>query len=147
MHARKQLLDLEGLDDVVVRAHLQTGDLVLGLALGGEHDDGHFHGLAQLAADLPAVHHGQHDIEQHKVGLDLLGHLDGLAAVGRVRHLEAILLQVQAQQFRDVDIVLHDEHFLAHVLLPPSPARRAGHNDPMVHPIINNRHVFFMSNL
>jgi len=33
------------------------------------------------------------------------------------------------------------------VLLPPSPARRAGHNDPMVHPIINNRHDFFMSNL
>ena len=147
VHACKQLLDLKGLDDVVVRTHLQTGDLVLGLALGGEHDDGHFHGLAQLAADLPAVHHGQHDIKQHEVGLDLLGHLDGLAAVGRVRHLKAILLQVQTQQFRNVDIVLHDEHFLAHVMLPPSPARRAGHNDPMVDSIINKQRTFFMSNL
>ena len=129
VHARKQLLDLEGLDDVVVRAHLQAGDLVLGLTLGGEHDDGHFHGLAQLAADLPAVHHGQHDIEQHKVGLDLLGHLDGLAAVGRVRDLEPVLLQVQTQQLCDVVIVLHDEHFLAHVILPPSPAHlRAGYH-------------------
>ena len=125
MDAGQQLLDLEGLDDVVIRAHLQAGDLVLDLALGGEHDDGHFHGLAQLAADLPAVHDGQHDIEQHEVGLDLPGHLDGLAAVGRVRDLEPVLLQVQAQQLCDVAIVLHDEHFLAHVMLPPSPARAA----------------------
>ena len=129
VHAREQLLDLEWLDDVVIRAHLQAGDLVLGLALGGEHDDGHFHGLAQLAADLPAVHDGQHDVEQHEVGLDLLGHLDGLAAVGRMRHLEPVLLQVQAQQLCDVVIVLHDEHFLAHAMLPPSPARfRAGYH-------------------
>ena len=47
--------------------------------------------FADLAADLPAVHDGQHDIEQHEVGLDLLGHLDGLAAVGRVRDLEPVL--------------------------------------------------------
>ena len=38
--ARDELLHLKGLDEVIVRAHLETVDAVVDLSLGGEHDDG-----------------------------------------------------------------------------------------------------------
>ena len=62
--ARDDFFRLEGLDHIVVGAQLQTEDLVEDLALGGDHDDGTVGGLADLAAYLPAVHLGQHDVQQ-----------------------------------------------------------------------------------
>ena len=45
--ARRQLLGLERLGDVVVGARLETGDHVVGVGPGGDHDDRDVAGAAQ----------------------------------------------------------------------------------------------------
>ncbi len=77
----QHLLHLKGLDDIVVGPHLQAGDFVGGVAFGGEHEDGGFVGLPDLGAHGPAVHHRQHDIQQHQVGAEEAVELQGFAAV------------------------------------------------------------------
>ena len=115
MDARDQLLDLEGLGDVVVRAHLQAADLVAGLALGGEHDDRHGRFLADVPADLPAVLDRQHDVQQHDVRLEEIEAALRLAAVRRDHDLEAVLAEIKAQQLGDIAVVLHNKRAFAHV--------------------------------
>ncbi len=68
----QQLGRVERLDQVVVGAGAQAADLLLDLALGGEHDDRDVAGGAllgpDLGRDLVAVELGQHDVEQDQVG-------------------------------------------------------------------------------
>ena len=111
MYAREQLLDLEGLGDVVVGAHLEPGDLVEGLALGGEHDYGHFRGLAHLAAHLPPALAGEHDVEQHDVGLFGEGEVYALLPVAGDEHVESVFLKIEAEQLGDIGVVFNDESF------------------------------------
>ena len=114
MDPGQQLLHLEGLDNIVVRSHLQAGHLVDGLALGGEHDDGGLVGLPDLGADGPAVHHREHDIQKDQVGAEGAVQLQGLAAVAGHHGLIAFLLQVEVHQLGDVGLILYDEHFSCH---------------------------------
>ncbi len=93
---RDDLLGFKGLDHIVVRSQLQTEDLVKYLALGGEHNDGAVGGLADLPAYLPAVHLGQHDVEQHQRRLFTLKELQRLLAVVGDRGVVALFLDVQA---------------------------------------------------
>ena len=115
VHAREQLLDLKGLDDIVIRAHLEAGDLVLGLALGREHDDRDLAVFADGLADLPAIHDGQHDIEHDEIGVLGLRQMQARSPVVRDEHLEAVLLQIQPQELGNIDIVLNDDDFLTHM--------------------------------
>ena len=112
--ARHQLLHLKGLDDVVVRAHLQTRDAVAHVALGGEHDDRGLGLLADLRAHAPAVEHGEHDIEQHQIRLLLFKLLHGLAAVIGDTDLEALLVQIHTDEIGDIPVVLHHQNIACH---------------------------------
>ena len=71
LDAGQQLGRVERLDEVVVGTGAQAADLLLHLALGGEHDDRDVRGAALLAADLGrdlvAVELGQLDVEQDQV--------------------------------------------------------------------------------
>src|SRR3972149_7022904 len=83
LDAEQELVYLRLLDDVAVGAGLQGAGDVLVLHVAGEHED---FGLGQAAADLTrrldAVEAGHDRVHEDDVGLDLLGDLDGLAAVG-----------------------------------------------------------------
>ena len=68
--AGQQLFHLKGLDDIVIRAHLQPGDLVDRLALGRQHDDGGLSLFPDVGAHGPAVHDGQHDVQQDQIGAE-----------------------------------------------------------------------------
>ena len=107
--AGQHLLHLEGLDDVVVRPLLQAGDFVLRLPLGGEHDDRGLVPLPDFFQHGPAVHDGQHDVQQHQVGLVGAEQLHTFAAVLGHLSLKALLLQVEMEQLGDVGVVLHDQ--------------------------------------
>jgi hypothetical protein len=67
---RAQLRQLNGFDQVVVGTGAQTLVLVGVIAPGGQHD--HARGVAELrvvlddARNLPPVHTGHHDVEQHQ---------------------------------------------------------------------------------
>lgn len=68
--ARHELAGAEGLGDVVVRARVEATDLVGLLALRGQHDDRHERIVTpDLLAHLVPVQIGEHQIEEHRVGL------------------------------------------------------------------------------
>ena len=76
---------VHGLGEVLVSSGVEPGHDVLGVRLGGDHDDGHEGqrevGL-ELTADLDAIHLGHHDVEQDQVRELLAGHGQRLLPVG-----------------------------------------------------------------
>ena len=67
--AGAQLAGVEGLDQVIVRPHLQAHDFVHVLVPGSEHDDGHRAARApQTAQHFKAIHARQHHVEHHQIG-------------------------------------------------------------------------------
>ena len=109
-----ELLHLEGLDDVVVGAHLQTLDAVEDLALGGEHDDGHPAGLPDLGGDGPAVHHRQHDVQQDQIRRLPLEFLHSPSAVSGDADIKPLFHQVHMDQVGDVAVILHYQDIASH---------------------------------
>jgi hypothetical protein len=92
-HARDDLPGAERLDDVVVGAELEADDAVGLVAAGGEHDDRHLRGAADLTADVEARSVGQHQIEQDEVGLDARGRIERLCDGARDAQVEPLTLQ------------------------------------------------------
>ena len=118
LDARNDLLGLKRLRHVIVRAELQTEHLVERLALGREHDDRLFGRLADLAADLPAVEAGQHDIQQHQIRLLFMEALQRGLAVVENDGLISVLFQIQPQQLADIGIVVDDhDSFRCHEMI------------------------------
>jgi len=102
----------EGLGDVVVGADFKAEDAVGLAAFGGEKNDGNAGeagGLADGAAKLEAVAAGDHDIEDEKRGTLALGIRNDVRAGGIDADDEAIVLQMMANEARDIRIVFDDE--------------------------------------
>ena len=118
VNAGQHLLHFKRLGDVVVGAHLQTGHLILQLALGGEHDDGDFGGLPDLLAHGPAVHAGQHNVQQHQIRLELVEFLQTGQTVSRDFALHLFLFQIDAQQVGNILIVFHNQYLCGHTVTP-----------------------------
>ncbi len=108
--ARKHLLEMEGLGDVVVGAGVEALDLVAPTIARGE--DQHRHGAAGAAPRLQhrnAVHLGQADIEDHRVvGLALAEEMPLLAVEGAVDDVAGVG-QRRRQLPVEIGIVLDDE--------------------------------------
>ena len=112
--AGHQLLHLEGLDQIVVGAHLQTGDAVVDLAFSRQHDDGCLGLFPDVGADGPAVHHRQHDIQQHHVRRLPVVLLHGLAAVIGDADVKALLLQIHPDQVGNIAVILDHQNIACH---------------------------------
>ena len=118
-HPGEQLLHVERLDDVVVGAPVEGGDL-LGLRVP---DRQHDHGLlgegAQPGQHLEAVEVGQPEVQDDEV--DAVGAQDPerRRAVAGGQHVIAAGLQARAEGAHDLAVVLDDEHSQA-VPLPAS---------------------------
>ncbi len=108
--AGEQLVGVDGLGHVVVRAAVESLDLVGGGGLGGHDDDGGGHAVAtQLVHDLEAVHLGEHDVEDHDVVLAGLRELvAGLAVVCGLR-VAAVLRQDVAHGVVEVLLVFDNQ--------------------------------------
>jgi hypothetical protein len=84
LNAGEQLARRERLRDVVIRAALETADLVLLLGASGQHDHRDFLGIfgaLQGARQLEPAHIRQHPIDEHQVGPHVDDPLARLAAV------------------------------------------------------------------
>ena len=68
----EQLVELERLDEIVVRARVEAGDLVVHAVARGEHEDRRSNvARAERSGHLQAVALGQHDVEHDRVvGVD-----------------------------------------------------------------------------
>ena len=121
LDAGKHFLHFKRLGDIVVSAGFQAHDLGIGVALGGEHDDGGLRLGADGLAHRPAVHHGHHHVQQHQIGLDGPEFGKALPAVRRHGDGVALLLQIHLQQLRNVAVILYDQNGNSHDYFPPNP--------------------------
>jgi len=117
-HPGQHLARVEGLGNVIVGAQLQPQDLVGVLHPRREHDD-RGGGQARVAADaaghLPAVQVGQHQVEEKQVGALIAQHRQRCGAIARHLHRISRLLQIPAQQPRNLPIIVHHQNaFVAH---------------------------------
>ena len=122
-----QLLEGEGLHEVVVRAGVETGDPVPDGVARGEHEDRHVRALlAQTACDLEPADVGQSDVEDDALdaGCVLRDLEPGLAVGGQFDDVPVVLEQ-PLEQPRETRIVLDDEevHDVS-AYLPASPTAR-----------------------
>ena len=109
-YTRDKLHHAEGLCDVVVRAAVQTDDLVVLGVLRGQKDDRERGGVgqaAQTAQDGNAVLAGEHDVEQHKIRHMLAHGLPERAALGKAPRLKAGRAQRIQYQLADAGVVFH----------------------------------------
>ena len=109
-HAGQELLRIERLHHVVIRAQVQPFHLLGRLPLGGEHEDGEIEVLLEHAAHFPAVHLRHHDVQHRQVHLRAFQHPKGRRAVGGLHHVEAGARQEVAHQLADVGIVVDDQY-------------------------------------
>ncbi len=104
-----QLLDVDRLAEVVLRAQLHGLDGGLHRAVGRHHDDHRLRAdLLDLGQQLDAVHARHAQVGQHDVGLDLLEQLQPGARVVRARDLVAVLVEQRLERRGGVHLVVDD---------------------------------------
>jgi hypothetical protein len=112
LDAGDELAGVEGLRQVVVRAHLEPDDLVDVLVSRAEHENRNVGALADAATDVDPVEIGQHQVEDDQQGRARARLLDGVAARAGTAHVEAGALEVHPHERRDARLVLDDENRL-----------------------------------
>src|SRR4029079_191048 len=105
-----QLVRVERLGDVIVRAKVEARGLVGGGALRRQQDHRHGPALAELAHDLDAVQIGHDDVEEDDVWPYLLRLLERLLATVRGDDAEALLGKRDRYELRDAWLVIRDEN-------------------------------------
>src|SRR6476659_2589139 len=103
--ARRQLVRMEGLGDVVVGPEIEALGLVGGRPLRGQQDHRHGTALAQLAHDLDAVEVGHHDVEEDDVGTDLLRLLERILTTARGDDTEPFLGERDRDELGDSRLI------------------------------------------
>jgi hypothetical protein len=113
LHALDDFVAIEGLDQVVVGAELQSGQPVLHVAAAGDQHHAEagraLHGLERLA-DFPAAALRHHHVEQHHVGKTRLRHGERFLTVVRAKNLGAERTQVKLEELDYVVIVVRDQN-------------------------------------
>src|SRR5690606_11180200 len=111
LHAQLEFFDVERLGDVIVCAQFQPGDLVAALVLLCQKDDGDMAGaggLAQFAADIVAVHIGQHNVEDDQMRKLLAGGRQRIAPARGDLDFVALPGKVNPQHVGNIKIVFDD---------------------------------------
>ncbi len=109
---RHELLGAEGLDDVVVRPHLEAHHAVGLVSPRGQHDHGEVAGAlvaAQLGAEGKAVHAGQLQVQDDDVVAPAAQPRERLPPVAQRLDREALGPEVVVDELDDVRVVLDDE--------------------------------------
>ena len=120
LDARGELLDRERLRHVVVGPELEPEHLVALVALRRQDDDRDAGVvLAHRLAHLEAVELGQHQVEEHEIGLLVEGLLDRLLAV--LRDVDGVALEAEASLEAEPDrgVVLDDQDAGRHAAASP----------------------------
>jgi hypothetical protein len=111
LEAGEQLLEREGLGQVVVGAGLEARDAVVDRVASGEHQHRRaVAGVAQAAADLEAVEPGHQHIQEHGVGGRGRLAADGLPPVVGQRDLVALDAQDPLERLPDRRLVVDHQH-------------------------------------
>src|SRR6266487_3036475 len=128
-HAGDELADRERLRDVVVGTELETRHLVRFGVLRGHHDDRNVGLLPDQPANVEPGQLGQHEVQDHQIGIVAVEPLDRLPPVEGHRHRVPILLERVADRFGERFLVLHQE----------DPALRVAHGCTSWEASVNSR--------
>ena len=113
--AGQQLLKGEGLDEVVVRAGIQTLHAVAHIVARGQHEHGHIAGVAQPFADFKPVQAGQHPVQDDQIRRVVARQFQPAVAV--VGHDRPVVFEYQAALDEAGDrhfILNHQNSFAGH---------------------------------
>ena len=99
----------EGLDEVIVRAKLQTYDAILDLALCSKHDDRNIRGVADGTAHALTGKLGQHEVEHDQVELMLLELLDGGLPVADADNPVTFALKICGNRIADGLLIFNQQ--------------------------------------
>ena len=119
LNASAELLHIEGLDHKVVRSQLKPEDLIKDLSLCSYHNNGLRGHLSYLAANLPTVLFGKHNIEKHKIGLVYLKEIDTLSAVVRDLYAIALVLKIKLEKLAYIFVIVYNKDFRIQHYVPP----------------------------
>ncbi|MET3985744.1 hypothetical protein ABIC27_003622 [Streptomyces sp. PvR034] len=109
-HAGLQQLATGGFDEVVVGARLQADDHVHLLPPRGEDDDRHLRERPDPAAHLQPADAGQHEVEQHQVGIEVLQREQSVLAGGGGLGLVPAATQREHDAPTDRRVVLDEQN-------------------------------------
>ena len=91
LHMQKQLVQINGLGEVIIRACGEACALVLqSIAGSNQHNGQKGIGISKLLSQLPTVHDGHHDISYHQVGHDAFDSIQCFFSIGGRNGLIAI---------------------------------------------------------
>ena len=105
-----QFFRLEGFGEIVVGAQRQPLDTVLGLAAGGEQQDGRIAPLAHGFGQLEPVHARHHHIENQEIEGERVEGRQGLGGIRRRGDAEAAFLEVALEKGPDPVVIVDDEN-------------------------------------
>jgi hypothetical protein len=126
LHARQQLGEGEGLDQVVVRALLQALHAVLDLVARGEHQHGHVLRAAYGLQHGEAVDAGQHHVEQDQCVVSLGGEVSALDAVAGYVDDVSVFLQPFFEVIAQFGFVFYDKD--SHCRIVPNTSQNTGYD-------------------
>ncbi len=110
-----------GLCEVIVRAGLEPGDLIVYPRFGSEHNDrdmGQPWVFSQPLAHFIAVHIWHHDVEQDQVRVLALCLGQSLTSSGCGHDLIPLALQQKPNEFQTVQIIINHQYLFCHGWVP-----------------------------
>ena len=107
----QQLVRAEGLGEVIIRAEVQCGDLVLLMRAGGDHHHRQSGPGANLPENVQPVHVRQAQVQNHQIGTVRGDHGHGLGPGGGPHGLIAIGGENGGDEVGDALFILHNENF------------------------------------
>ena len=109
-NARHQLGGLEWLGQIIVRAHLQPLNAIVGIAARGQHQHRRAGVLPDTAQHVETVRVGHHHV-QHDQGVVFgEGSLDSRRAAGSPADFEPFARQIARDELAELGIVVNNQH-------------------------------------
>ena len=128
MDAGQQFRIGKRLGQIIVRPGVEPPDPVALFAARGQHDHRQVAGrgfASDLSADFNTRQAGQHPVEQDQIDMLFLKLQQGLVTVRRLVHLEAFLFEIVAYQGDKIGLVLDNQNYGVHSLVPISVSKRS----------------------
>ncbi len=114
-HGDVQLVDIEGLGNVVVGAVTHGLHGIFHGAVGRHHDHRQLRvAHLDLGQQLRAVHAGHAPVADHQVDVLLLQHLERMQAIAGDKHLDMVLAQGRRQQIAELGLVVDHQYVMCH---------------------------------
>ena len=110
LYARDKLLWLKRLNNIVIRAKLQSQNLVKNLAFRGEHDYRNIGFGSYFAANLPAILQRQHNIEQNNARVDFAEFFNCAFSVVHGAGGKAFLFDIKSDKLAYISFIVNDKN-------------------------------------